>query len=91
VTFTAPAACEGVVAVIVVLLLTTTLLAAVPPRLTLAPLTKFAPLIVTDVPPAGGPLFGAMLLTLGAGLPPAPPLLGKIVVSFLSAPGDEFK
>src|ERR1041384_2207061 len=66
-TLAAAAACAGVVAVIEVLLLTVTPVAAVPPMLTLAPLTKFAPLIVTDVPPAVVPVFGVMLLTVGAG------------------------
>jgi hypothetical protein len=66
VTVTAPAACAGVVAVIVVLFVTTTFVAAVPPNVTVAPETKFVPVIVTAVPPAAGPLFGATLLTDGA-------------------------
>ena len=65
-TFTAPAACAAVVAVICVLLTTTTFVAAVPPNVTVAPLAKFAPVIVTDVPPAATPLLGATLLTVGA-------------------------
>jgi len=65
-TVTAPAACAGVVAVIDVLLTTTTFVAAVPPNVTVAPLAKFAPVIVTAVPPATGPLFGDTLLTVGA-------------------------
>jgi ornithine cyclodeaminase/alanine dehydrogenase-like protein (mu-crystallin family) len=54
--------------VIVVALPTVTPVAATPPKLTVAPLTKFVPLIVTDVPPAVVPLFGERLLTVGAGL-----------------------
>jgi len=65
VTVTAPALPAGVVAVIEVLLTTTTLLAAVPPNVTVAPLAKFVPVIVTAVPPATGPLFGATVLTVG--------------------------
>jgi hypothetical protein len=64
-TATAPAACAGVVAVIVVLLLTTTLVAAVPPNVTVAPVAKFVPVIVTAVPPAVVPLFGLTLVTVG--------------------------
>ena len=67
-TFTAPAACAGVVAVIDVALTTTTPVAGVPPRLTVAPATKPVPVIVTGVPPAVGPLVGAIVLTVGAGL-----------------------
>src|SRR4029077_17837065 len=40
--------------------------AAVPPNVTVAPLTKLVPVIVTPVPPAAGPLFGLTLLTVGA-------------------------
>jgi hypothetical protein len=65
VTVTAPALPAGVVAVIVVLFTTTTLVAAVPPNVTVAPAAKFVPVIVTAVPPATGPLFGATLLTVG--------------------------
>jgi hypothetical protein len=53
------------VAVIEVLLTTTTLVAAVPPNVTVAPVAKFVPVIVTPVPPAVGPLFGDTLLTVG--------------------------
>jgi hypothetical protein len=65
VTVAAPAACAGVVAVILVLLTTTTLVAAVPPNVTVAPVAKFVPVIVTAVPPAAGPFFGDTLLTVG--------------------------
>jgi hypothetical protein len=67
VTVTAPAACAGVVAVMVVLFVTATFVAAVPPNVTVAPETKFVPVIVTAVPPATGPLFGLTLLTVGTG------------------------
>jgi hypothetical protein len=66
VTVTAPALPTGVVAVIVVVFTTVTLVAAVLPNVTVAPVTKFVPVIVTDVPPAVGPLFGLTLLTVGA-------------------------
>src|ERR1700682_6419533 len=67
VTFTAPAACAGVLAVIVVLLTTLTPVAALPPTLTAAPAAKFVPVIVTAVPPVVGPDAGATPLTVGAG------------------------
>ena len=54
-TFTAPAACAGVVAVMLVALPTFTLVAGEPPRLTVAPAKKPVPVIVTEVPPASGP------------------------------------
>jgi hypothetical protein len=56
----------GVVAVIEVLLTTVTPVAAVVPNFTVAPFTKFAPVIVTDVPPPAGPLFGETAVTVGA-------------------------
>ena len=70
VTVTAPALPAGVVAVICVPLTTTTLVAATPPNVTVAPAAKFAPVIVTAVPPAVGPLPGETLLTVG-GIGPA--------------------
>ena len=63
---TAPAAWAGVAAVIEVLLATVTPVAAVPPKLTVAPETKFVPVTVTAVPPATGPLAGVTDVTLGA-------------------------
>ena len=66
VTVTAPALPDGVVAVICVPLTTTTLVAAAAPSVTVAPAAKFVPAIVTAVPPAVDPLFGATLLTVGA-------------------------
>ena len=65
VTVTAPAVPAGVVAVIVVLFTTTTLVAAVLPNVTVAPVAKFVPVMVTAVPPATGPLFGLTAVTVG--------------------------
>jgi hypothetical protein len=65
VTVTAPALPAGVVAVIDVLLTTTTLVAAVLPNVTVAPVAKFVPVIVTAVPPVVGPLFGLTTVTVG--------------------------
>ena len=65
VTVTAPAAPAGVVAVICVLFTTTTFVAAAEPNVTVAPDTKFVPVIVTAVPPDVGPLLGDTLLTVG--------------------------
>src|SRR5581483_4488647 len=67
VTFTAPAAWAGVVAVIVVLLTTLTLVAAVPPTLTVAPVAKPVPVIVSAVPPVVEPVAGDTLVIVGAG------------------------
>jgi hypothetical protein len=66
VTVTAPALPAGVVAVIVVLFTTLTFVAAAPPNVTVAPVAKFVPVIVTPVPPVTGPLFGDTLVTVGA-------------------------
>jgi hypothetical protein len=65
VTVTAPALPADVVAVIVVLFTTFTLVAAVPPNVTVAPTTKFVPVIVTAVPPVVVPPLGDTLLTVG--------------------------
>jgi hypothetical protein len=65
VTVTAPAVPAGVVAVMVVLATTTTLVAPAVPNVTVAPTTKFVPVMVTVVPPAVGPLFGETLVTVG--------------------------
>ena len=89
VTLMVPAEWAGVVAAIVVLLITLTFVAATPPKLTVAPAAKFAPLMVVDVPPAVVPVFGEMVLIEGGGAPP--PCFGKIVLSFFNAPGAEFK
>jgi hypothetical protein len=65
VTVTVPAADAGVVAVIVVAFTTTTFVAEPFPNFTVAPEAKLVPVIVTDVPPATGPLFGLTLVTVG--------------------------
>jgi hypothetical protein len=65
VTVTAPALPAGVVAVMLVLLTTATFVAAALPNVTVAPATKFVPVIVTAVPPSVDPLFGLTLLTVG--------------------------
>jgi hypothetical protein len=53
------------VAVICVALTTTRLVAAVPPIVTVAPVAKFVPVIVTAVPPTVVPVFGDTLVTVG--------------------------
>jgi hypothetical protein len=72
VSVTAPAAPAGVVAVIVVLFTTATLVAAAVPNVTVAPVAKFVPVIVTAVPPPVDPLPGLTLLTVGG----APDVVG---------------
>jgi len=67
-TITAPAVCAGVVAVIDVPLATFTFVAAVPPKVTVAPVRKPVPVMVTEVPPAALPVFGVIDATVGAGL-----------------------
>jgi hypothetical protein len=62
-TFTAPAAWAGVVAMIDVLLARVTLVAGVPPRLTVAPARKPVPVIVTLVPPLVVPVLGVIEAT----------------------------
>lgn len=57
----------GEVAVIVVELTTETLVAAFGPKLTAVAPVRFAPLIVTLVPPAAGPDDGLTPLTAGEG------------------------
>ncbi|MNE07163.1 hypothetical protein D3C80_997700 [compost metagenome] len=56
----------GAVAVIWVALLTVKAVATPPKVTTIAP-EKFVPPIVTLVPPASGPLFGEIDVTVGAG------------------------
>jgi hypothetical protein len=48
-----------------VLLTTTTLVAAVLPKVTVAPVAKLVPVMVTAVPPEVDPVFGLTLLTVG--------------------------
>src|SRR5713226_313621 len=89
VTVTAPTLPAGVVAVIWVPLTTTTFVAAALPNVTVAPVAKFVPVIVTAVPPATGPLFGDTLLTVGtttyvnpfAKLPPGTPGFVTVTVT----------
>ena len=61
------AAAAGVVTVIVVALTTTGFIPAIPPKVTVAGLWKFVPVIVTDVPPPEGPEVGAKLVIVGVG------------------------
>jgi len=70
VTFTGPSALlgeAGVVAFSCVLLTKVTFGLAVEPKVTDAPRMKLVPVIVTTVPPAGGPLTGARDVMVGAG------------------------
>jgi len=60
--------CAGAVHVNDVELTNVTLVAATPPKVTLGTATKFAPEIVTLVPPAAGPFPGLQLEKLGGGL-----------------------
>jgi hypothetical protein len=65
-TLCAPAVPVGVTALIEVALTKVTLVAEVPPTLTVAPLTKAVPVMVTEVPPVSGPELGEILATVGA-------------------------
>ena len=67
-TLLAPAVPAGVLAVIEVPLTTTKLVAATPPKVTLLAPVKFAPLMVTVVPPNVVPEFGDRLAMVGAGV-----------------------
>ena len=67
ITLLAPVIPDGVVAVILVELTTMTFVAAVPPMVTVAPVTKPVPVMVTPVPPAKGPLPGEIDVTDGGG------------------------
>ena len=58
----------GEVAVIWVALTTLNNPAALPPNLTAVAPEKLVPVMVTLVPPAGGPLFGVTLVTVGTDL-----------------------
>jgi hypothetical protein len=66
-TTTAPAACAGVAAVIVLSPLTVKLVAVAPPNVTAVAPVKPLPDMVTEVPPAVGPLFGATEAIVGTG------------------------
>ena len=65
VTLTAPAEPAGVVTVMFVELLTVTLVPAVAPNVTVSPLTKLVPVMVTTVPPIIVPLVGDKLVMVG--------------------------
>src|SRR4029079_10817033 len=73
-TLRAPAAWAGVVAVIDVALATVTLVAAVPPTVTVAPVAKFVPVIVTFVTPAVDPVAGEIAVTVGGAAYVNPPV-----------------
>ena len=63
-TFTSPAACAAVVTAIAVAFTTVTFVAATPPIVTVAPLTKLSPMIVTADPPAADPDAGTIPATV---------------------------
>ena len=67
-TLAVPALLAGVVAVMVVELTTVTLVAAVPPKVTAVAPVKLAPVMVMLVPPAGEPLAGEILVTVGSNM-----------------------
>jgi hypothetical protein len=60
--------CSGVVHVNDVELTNDTIVAGTPPKVTTGTATKFAPEMVTLVPPAAGPFPGLQLEKLGGGL-----------------------
>jgi hypothetical protein len=64
---TVPAAAAGDVAVIWLALSAVNADALAEPNLTAEAPVRFVPVIVTDVPPPVGPLFGLTLVTAGAG------------------------
>ena len=66
VTVAAPATPAGAVAVTDVADTTTTFVAAFAPNFTPVAPVRFVPVIVTDVPPATGPLTGLSAVTVGA-------------------------
>ena len=72
--------CAGVVAVMDVALTTVTPVAEVPPRVTVAPLRKPVPVMVTAVPPFAVPVPGEMEVTVGAGLPEVCPLAMNVAI-----------
>ena len=65
-TLEAPAGPAGVVAVMLVVLFTIRLVAATPPMVTPVAPVKSVPVMVMVVPPAGEPLVGEILVTVGA-------------------------
>jgi hypothetical protein len=82
ITFTVPGKWAGVVAWSwVALLKTTGGVAGLSPKVTVAPLWKSVPVMVTTVPPTTGPEFGKALLMVGAG-----PTMGGGLPSNVKAP-----
>ena len=67
VTLTVPPGIAGVVTSVCVELETVTDVLAALPKVTVAPDWKFAPVMVTVVPPGVNPLVGEMLLMFGGG------------------------
>ena len=65
-TSNAPAACFGVTAVNFAAETNVTDVAGTVPNITVAPLRKLLPAMVTALPPDVGPIFGVTLLTVGA-------------------------
>jgi hypothetical protein len=88
VTVTAPTLPAGVVAVMVVLFVTVTLVAVAVPNCTVAPATKFVPVIVTTVPPDVGPVLGDRLVMVGEATPP-PPAARKATICMTHQPEEE--
>jgi len=68
VTVAAPATPAGEVAVMEVAEFTTTFVAELAPNFTPVAPVKFVPVMVTDVPPASGPLVGLSDVTVGAAM-----------------------
>jgi hypothetical protein len=64
-TLTAPAEWAAVVQLMEVLVTLVTAHEEPPRETVVSPTAKFVPLIVTDVPPAAGPLLGLMPVTVG--------------------------
>ena len=60
-----PDSTAGEVAVIEVAVLTVYEVAGVPPKYTLVAPSRFVPVMVTEVPPPSGPVFGLSLVTDG--------------------------
>ena len=67
VTVTVPAACAGAVQVMLVLPFTVTPIADVVSNFTVAPLAKFAPVMVTMFPPPVAPVEGLIFVIAGGG------------------------
>lgn len=83
---TVPAAPAGDVAVIWVALLTVKLVAGALPNTTAAAPVKFAPVMVTTVPPASGPLLGFTRVTAGPACTPgvSVTVIGSLIVGIVT-------